>query len=184
MNIPTKIRLCILGKPGSGKGTISKALTEALPHSCIHYYNVGSILRERASQGDQHIKQVHATGGLVNSDKVLDIIQEALQCESFILDGSPRRPEEASFIINSTEWINSPGFLIHLDIKDSLAKERLLSRGRFDDNPNVIDNRLDGFNSITTESIKVFGNRCIVINANQPPKKVVQEILSEIAKRL
>lgn len=183
MTIPTKIRLCILGKPGSGKGTISKVLVDTLD-SHIHYFNVGSILRERALQGDQHIKQVHAAGGLVRSDKVLDIIQEALRCESFILDGSPRRPEEASFIVNSSEWINSPGFLIHLDIEDALAKERLLARGRFDDNINAIENRLEGFNSITTESIKVFGNRSITISANQPPQKIVQDILLEITKRL
>jgi adenylate kinase len=177
------IRLCILGKPGSGKGTISKLLMERLPTN-INYFNVGSILRDRARQGDLHIKQVHAAGGLVNSDKVLDIIQEALLHENFILDGSPRRPEEAKFVLTHAQWNKAPGLLIHLNISDDTAKQRLISRGRFDDSIEIIENRLLSFNNTTTESITAFGERCVHIDAEQNPNKVVNDILQEMSKYL
>lgn len=182
MTIQIPIRLCILGKPGSGKGTVSRILTEALPH--IHYYNVGGILRDRAAQGDEHIQTVHAAGGLVNSNRVLDIIEEALNHESFILDGSPRKPEEALFVVSHTSWRKIPGFLIHLDISDAAAKERLLSRGRFDDSPDVINSRFDVFNHTTTQAIEVFGSRCITINADQEPQQVATDIIREVSKRI
>lgn len=181
MNNP--IRLCILGAPGSGKGTISSLLVNMLP-DYIHHYNVGGILREQAKNGDSHILQVHSAGGLVDSDKVLAIFDEALGKDSFILDGSPRKPNEAEFILQHPKWKERPGYLIHLDLPLDLARERLLSRGRFDDQPEVVEQRFAAFFDQTTKSIELFGDKCIRVNAGQAPVTVVSDILTELIKRV
>lgn len=171
------VRLCILGRPGSGKGTVSSLLNEKLKE--IKYYNVGQILRERAMQGDAHIKETHQAGGLVSTDKVLDIIENAIQQDSFILDGSPRRPEEAKFIVNHLSYQERPVILIHLNVSDDVARARLQLRNRFDDLPEVIDRRFKDFDEITRQSIEKFRevDALIEVDASLSPDQVVENIL-------
>ena len=175
------VRLFILGLPGSGKGTISQALVTKLAEVQPTYYNVGEILRERAAQ-DEHIKSIHAQGGLVSSNKVYDIFENVLEQKAFVCDGSPRRPEEAKFILEHPKWINNPGKLVYLELQQSVAFQRLLSRGRFDDTENVIRKRFQDFEEITLRSIDLFreNNQLIKVNANQDIDSIVKKILSEL----
>lgn len=171
------MRLFILGIPGSGKGTISKLLVDFF-YGELKHFNVGEILRNRADN-DSHIKETHAAGGLVNSDRVLSIFDEALEEDWFIADGSPRRPEEAQYVLNHPSWKADPGYLIHLDLDLSIARERLNARNRFDDSPEVINRRFEEFFTHTMKSIKAFEqeDRLVTINANQDPKAVCYDIL-------
>lgn len=176
-----KIRLCLLGRPGSGKGTVSKLLLESFKDPSIRYYNVGGILREQASQ-DSHIRQIHAAGGLVNSDRVLGIFEDALSQDQFILDGSPRKSFEAEFILNHSLWRQAPGCLVYLDLDMNLAKQRLLARGRFDDTEETISKRFDDYSLETVKSIDKFkqANSLIVVNANNPPEEVCANIIKAL----
>ena len=175
-----KIKLFVLGAPGSGKGTVSKLLLEAL-NSDVRYYNVGGILREQALT-DAHIKKVHEEGGLVKSDRVLSIFDDALTQEQYLCDGSPRRPEEASYILDHASWIESPGYLIHLELSEEIARERLLNRGRFDDKDEIINKRFEEYRDTTMQSIRLFNekNRVITIQAIQTPKIVCSNIIKAL----
>jgi len=174
-----KSRICLLGKCGSGKGLISDMLVRKIKE--IKYYSVGQLLREKANQ-DSHIKSIHAQGGLVDSNKVLDIFEEALDNESFLLDGSPRRPEEAEFILNHPKWIENPGVLLYLKASDDVVKERLFSRQRFDDDPILVEKRLANFEEITLQSINLFyeKGRVIEIDADKDSEIVFKECMEKL----
>lgn len=176
------IRLFILGIPGSGKGTVSELLLKELDNSSIRYYNVGGILREQAEK-DKHIKETHAAGGLVTSDRVLNIFEDALSQEQFIADGSPRRPEEADFILSHPSWLQNPGYLIHLRLDPDVAKERLLARGRFDDTETTIQKRFDDYSKYTLESVEKFRKqgRVIGVVASTTPSEVCASILRALS---
>ena len=168
--------------PGSGKGTVSKLLLKELG-SDIRYYNVGGILREQASK-DEHIKQVHSRGGLVNSDRVLSIFDDALQQEQYLCDGSPRRPEEAEYVLQHDLWKESPGYLIYLSLDEKTAMERLLTRGRFDDKEDIINNRIEEFNEITMQSIRLFedAGRIITVSAEEKPEEVCSSVIKALSE--
>ncbi len=176
------MRLFLIGIPGSGKGTVSKLLLEALSND-IRYYNVGGILREQASQ-DEHIKKVHADGGLVDSNRVLKIFDDVLMQEQFICDGSPRKLNEAEYIFNHLAWARSPGYLVHLDLDTSIARERLEHRGRFDDTPETIQNRFDNYFENTVQSIDLFKRkkRLVTVNAEASPTIVCDTIIKALSE--
>jgi len=172
------IRLFLLGCPGSGKGTMSELLLSKLNNPSVRYYNVGGILREQAEK-DQHIKDTHAAGGLVTSDRVLGIFEDALSQDSFVCDGSPRRPEEAEFILSHSKWISNPGLLIHLKINAELAKERLMSRGRFDDTEATIQKRFEDYKLHTLKSVEKFARhkQLVEVDASARPEEVCNSVL-------
>lgn len=175
------IKLCVLGLPGSGKTTISDKLVHILDMKC---FDVGAILRSKANE-DDHIKQIHQAGGLVNSDRVLNIFEEALSGDRWLLSGSPRKPEEADYVLNHPNWIKDPGYLIYLKLEPSIAKQRLLSRGRHDDNDQIINKRLEEHFSITKKSVKKFEDqgRVIVVDATQSQDDVCETVLKELVER-
>lgn len=179
------IRLFILGLPGSGKGTISNKLIDALKEQNVAYYNVGEILRSQADT-DQHIRAVHASGGLVRSDRVFNIFDSVLSNKAFICDGSPRRPEEASFILQHPFWKKSPGKLLFIDVPQNVAFKRLLSRGRFDDTESIIKKRFEDFNQITLKSIELFrqANALIAVDGNQNIENIIKQVTDSLAKGL
>lgn len=173
-------RLFLLGSPGSGKGTISKILLKSLGQE-TRYYNVGGILREQADQ-DRHIKDTHSAGGLVDSDRVLGIFEDALAQESFLVDGSPRKYNEAQFVLEHNRWKENPGWLINLDIEEYVARDRLLRRGRFDDTVEIIDRRLNNHKNETMKSIQLFrqAGRVIDVRAEATPEIVARTILQAL----
>jgi len=173
------MRLFILGLPGSGKGTISNLLKQQ--DSRVAYFNVGEILRQKSSE-DAHIKQVHAAGGLVNSDRVFGIFEEALTNDHFICDGSPRKAKEADFILSHPNWQRNPGMLVYLKIPENVAYDRLLKRKRFDDDENIIENRIKAFNEETILSIAKFefANNLIVVDGTLNPKQITSFIIKNI----
>lgn len=175
------MRILILGSPGSGKGTISSLLMDFFNNESVKYYNVGEILRGRW-QDDDHIKEVHAAGGIVDSDRVMGIFDEALDHEWFLLDGSPRKENEAQYILNHPKWKSNPGYLIYLKIDPEAARNRLLLRKRFDDTPDVMDRRFEAFLKETTKSIQAFDSakRLLTVDASQDAKAVCYDILKFI----
>ena len=174
-----KLRLCILGKPGSGKGTVSEILAKRFKN--LNHFNVGGILRKLASE-DKHIEKIHKEGGLVDSNRVLGIFDTALSKDSFILDGSPRKGNEAEYVLNHQLWLDDPGYLIVLDISDDKAKERLLARGRKDDKENILDTRFKCFEEETKKSIEIFQNKnkLIRVDADRDVESIVEEIVNRV----
>lgn len=90
---PRKI-VTLIGPPGSGKGTVSSHLKEALG---LPQLATGDLLRAAVASGSEVGRQaqdVMGRGDLVSDDIVIDIVRERIQredCQSgFILDGFPR----------------------------------------------------------------------------------------------
>lgn len=176
-----KAKICILGLPGSGKTTVSDKLAR---HMRMKYFDVGAILRSQADE-DQHIKSVHQEGGLVNSNRVLGIFDQALQEERWLLSGSPRKPEEAEYILDHPSWKEDPGYLVYLKLDPEIAKARLLARGRHDDTEQAIDKRLMEHFSITRLSAEKFEaqGRAIIVDASKDKLQVYLDIIEELKKR-
>jgi len=94
-----RLRVILIGPPGSGKGTQAKLLAEkeGIPH-----ISTGDILREAVKQETPLGKQaapIMAQGALVPDDLMVGIIRERLQKpdarKGFLLDGFPRTVVQA-----------------------------------------------------------------------------------------
>lgn len=153
--------LILLGPPGSGKGTQAQILADSLQ---MPHISTGEILREAIAKGTDLGKQAQSyvdKGELVPDQLLLDLIENRLQAEDaqqgWILDGFPRTVAQASFLDKLlTEKNQFSACIVNLEVPNSTLKERLLGRGRKDDNEETISRRLQVYQEQTAPVLDYY----------------------------
>ncbi len=154
-----KQRLIFLGPPGAGKGTQAQKL-------CFNYnlshFSTGDLLRAEVATGSslgQEVAAVMNSGELVSDKLVLSIVETRLESNSdgWLLDGFPRNVPQAEALEALLQKICQPIEAVLLfELNDEILIERLLSRGRADDNEEVIRNRLKVYREQTAPLIDYY----------------------------
>ncbi len=151
-----KQRLLFLGPPGAGKGTQAVKLAES--HGLLHL-STGDLLRAEVAAGSDLGKEaeaVMARGELVSDELVLAIVRSRLTGHhgGWLLDGFPRNLAQAEALDALLGELNQQIELVVLmELDDAVLIQRLLSRGRADDNEDVIRHRLEVYREQTAPLI-------------------------------
>src|SRR6202047_4525701 len=170
----TRMRLILLGPPGSGKGTQAQRL--------VHRYGIiqlstGEMLRAAvAAQTPVGLKakDIMASGGLVPDEMVIGIISDRIDqpdaAKGFILDGFPRTVPQAEALdeLLKKKHIKLDA-VIELRVNESALLQRvenrvaeMRARGeevRVDDTPEVLSKRLASYRSLTEPLIHYYSER-------------------------
>lgn len=176
-------KLIFLGAPGAGKGTQAQILAENLG---IPHISTGEILRsaivEQTPLGIK-AKSYVDNGDLVPDELILDLIRERLGQEDaqkgWILDGFPRNVPQADFLTNLLQELNQVcNGVINLDVPDDVLLERLLARGRKDDNEETITNRLHVYRQQTAPLIDYYKEHQLLkdVNGDRELSQISQEL--------
>tara|TARA_B100000900_G_C20468642_1_gene670365 strand:- start:102 stop:686 length:585 start_codon:yes stop_codon:yes gene_type:complete len=187
--------LIFLGPPGSGKGTQAEILTKKLNYLHI---SVGDLLRENISNQTDLGKlasQYVNSGELVPDDLIIDLVNFSivdLQSDEYsfkgiILDGFPRTINQAVALENKIKELNVfIKSVIYLDISDEKILSRLLNRGRDDDEPQLIRNRLDVYRNQTEPLLEFYNQRKLLnsINGDQELENVNSTIISALKAKV
>jgi adenylate kinase len=143
----------MLGPPGSGKGTQAKPL--AAEHG-LHYVSTGDRLRRAGGQ----VKRYLDAGELVPDEVVLGLVREAIGTEGYLLDGFPRTVAQAEALDAELGAAGrEPPQAILLDVPDAEVAQRLAGRGRADDDPDTVRNRLRVYHDETEPVIAYYEQR-------------------------
>jgi len=127
------MRIILLGPPGAGKGTISKALNK---YDGSVQISTGDILRGAIAEGTelgQKIGAAMSSGNLVTDDLVIGIMEERLlkeDCKNgYLLDGFPRTIVQADALKVLLEKMDSQlDCVLELVIPRATIVERLTTR--------------------------------------------------------
>lgn len=143
----------LLGSPGSGKGTQSKALAEKYGFT---HLATGDIFRAEIAQKTgigQRASEYVRSGRLVPDELVVEMVAGRLDCEGgkkFLLDGFPRTVEQArglnDILAPQKQLIDA---VIFLNLKQSEALKRLTSR-------RICDKCGEVYNTITRPTKDAF----------------------------
>ncbi|MEB3173300.1 MAG: adenylate kinase [Cyanobacteriota bacterium] len=159
----TKQRLLFLGPPGAGKGTQAQQL--ASRRGLLHL-STGDLLRAEVAAGTAlgtEAQAVMARGELVSDALVLAIVRSRLEQQTsggWLLDGFPRNLPQAEALANLLSDLGQPIELVVLmELDDALLMQRLLGRGRDDDNADVIRHRLEVYRQQTAPLITYYRER-------------------------
>ncbi|MEB3157545.1 MAG: adenylate kinase [Cyanobacteriota bacterium] len=151
-----KQRLLFLGPPGAGKGTQAQLLASS--QGLLHL-STGDLLRaevEAATPLGQEAEAVMARGELVSDALVLAIVRHRLERHNggWLLDGFPRNLPQAMALDGLlAELGQAIELVVLMELEDPVLLQRLLARGRADDNAEVIRHRLEVYREQTAPLI-------------------------------
>jgi adenylate kinase len=174
--------IILMGVAGSGKSLQGRLLASSLGYSWV---STGEIFRNSLS--DERHKELNS-GKLLDDKEVIALVENTLKTiddrKKIILDGFPRTIVQAEWLISQ---IHQKKFEIekvfNLIASHEVVKERLLRRGRDDDNEEVIKERFGEYDTKTMPIIKFFIRNNIKvheINSDQKPDLVHREIMAII----
>ena len=161
------MRMVFIGPPGAGKGTQSARLIE---HLRIPHLSTGDMFREaRAQQSPlgQVAEQYMSEGKLVPDKIVLDMVNERLRrpdcARGVLFDGFPRNVFQAEALDQTLERLAAPlDLALELRVDDAELLRRLGGRGRTDDRPGVIAERLKSYWQQTQPLLEYYRSRGVL----------------------
>ena len=173
-----------IGKPGCGKGTQAKFLSEKTGWKVL---TAGDQFRSLATEDTPLGRKVKSEvdAGLLTPHWLamylyLQSLFSVKDGMSVIFDGFSRRVPEAELIIDSLLWLNRPFTMVHLVVSDDEVRHRLALRkdkeGRVDDN--AVEERLKEYHEYTEPAILKFSeaDNLIEINGEQTPEAIAVDI--------
>lgn len=163
------MKILLIGPQGSGKSTQGKLLAQFLG---LPYIATGDIFRNMSGE----IKRILDQGKLVDDETTSRIVKKKLQEQEFqngfVIDGYPRTMEQVS--------LYDPGFdkVIFLDLPDEEATARLIARGREDDTPQLIAERLRNYHLQTDPLLDYYQKKGNLISIDGTGR--IEEIQNKI----
>lgn len=123
-----KMKIIFLGKPGAGKGTQAKMLANELK---IPHISTGDMFRRALAEKTKlglEAYQYWGNGNLVPDEIMNKIVKKRISepdCKNgYILDGYPRKIEQAQYLDN----ISSINHVISLEVSNDTVIKRMLGR--------------------------------------------------------
>ena len=161
-----QMRIIMLGGPGSGKSTYSKFLTKEF---MIPHVYTGDMMRDLAKMDTPIGRKVRSAldkGDYVDTKIVLDTLEKRLMRKDtergYVLDGFPRSMEQVKEMEDRNIGFDHA---VYLDVAEEEVIRRLMSRGRADDKPEIIKNRIKVYKKQTQPVIDYYKDKLITIKA-------------------
>lgn len=153
------LNIVLFGPPGAGKGTQSENL---IKHYNLSHLSTGDIFRANIKGGTELgllAKSYMDKGELVPDEITIKMLESEFDkikdSKGFIFDGFPRTEAQADAL---DKFLESKGTsitkMLALEVDDEELMKRLLERGKSsgrsdDQNPEIIRNRINEYNSKT-----------------------------------
>jgi adenylate kinase len=155
------MRIVFIGPPGAGKGTQAERMIERYR---LAHLSTGDMLRAaRDAQTDvgREAETYMSAGRLVPDDIIIKIIAERLtqpDCQAgYLLDGFPRTIGQAEALDAMLCEKGTPlDVVLELRVPEEELFRRLAGRGRADDKPEVIRQRLVAYREQTEPLLNYY----------------------------
>lgn len=182
------MRLVLVGPPGAGKGTQAEQMAKRLD---VPHISTGDLfranLRDETELG-REAKRYMDAGDLVPDEVTVAMVRDRLgdadTASGFILDGFPRNVAQADSL---SEILSDKGLeldaVVQFDVDDEVVVQRLLGRGRSDDNEDTIRNRQRVYREETAPLLDHYRDRLVTIDAVGEIDEITDRVFSALHNR-
>ena len=184
------IRLVLLGRQGSGKGTQGARLAS---HYGIAHISTGEMLRNAIKHGTpvgKVVKDIIDNGGLVADDLIGSLVKGRLgesdaRTRGYLLDGFPRTLPQAQ-LLDDIARARPVNVVVDLEVPREMVIARLSARlaaeHRADDSPEAVERRLALYEEQTAPLIAHYRKQGVlaVVDGVGTPDEVFARPVSAI----
>jgi adenylate kinase len=177
-----------IGKPGCGKGTQAKLLSEKTGWKVVSSGNQFRAIAAEDTPVGRKVKSEIDVGFLSPHWFAMYLYLKALfgvsAEESIILDGFCRKVPEAELAVDSLKWLGRSCTVMEIVVSDEEVRRRLVLRKeiekRADDS--AVEERLKEYSEYTKPAIDLFrkADVLIEINGEQTPDAIAGDIQSAL----
>lgn len=158
------MKVLLAGAPGSGKGTQAALLASELR---LPHITSGGLVRHEIAAGSPAglaARRAVARGALVPDEVLVEVLRPALALAGsrggYVLDGFPRTVAQAESLGAVVTSTGPPlDVVVHLEVPPAVLTQRLLARGRADDDAAVIEHRLAVYAAQTLPMLDWYARR-------------------------
>ena len=175
------MNIILIGGPGSGKSTYAEFITKEFG---IDHIYPGELLRKEKEKGGEIAKRLSnlGKGGFAPNDIVLKLIKDAVAKadNGFVFDGFPRYMQQVKDLEKEGIKIDK---VVYLNVSPEEVIRRLTKRGRADDKPEIIKNRIALYKKETGPVVEYYRNKpgFIEIKAEGgEPEDIAKKIINRL----
>ena len=175
-------KIIMIGGPGSGKSTYSELLKKELGIAHIYTGDMMRALSKKNTPDGKKVRELLKKGEFAPTPIVIDAVRERMKqpdaMKGYVFDGFPRNTEQA-------EAMEDKGIeydhVINLVVSEEEVIKRLTSRGRADDKPEIIKNRIKVYHRETAPLLTYYKDEIINIKAEgSTPELITEEIIKKV----
>jgi adenylate kinase len=176
--------IIFMGVAGSGKSAQGKLLADEL---ALPWLSTGEFLRMLIA-GEQ--RKTMLSGKLLDDQQIIALVRKIFSIidikNEFVLDGFPRTTPQADWLLGEVKYGQlNVSAVIHLQASEEAVTQRLLGRGRRDDQPEVIRERFEEYEQTIKPILTHFHEAGVPvhdINGEQPVEAVHKDILRALGR--
>jgi adenylate kinase len=156
----------------------------------VPHISTGDLFRENLKQETElgrEAKRYMDAGDLVPDEVTVGMVRDRLGDpdaeKGFILDGFPRNTAQAASL---GEILAEKGLeldaIVQFEVDDESVVQRLLGRGRSDDNEDTIRNRQQVYRDETAPLLEYYADRLVVVDAVGDVEEITERVFSALGK--
>ena len=178
------MNIILIGGPGSGKSTYAKFITKEFG---IDHIYPGELLRKAKAQGGEMAKRLSdlGKGGFAPNDIVLKLVKDAVAKadKGFVFDGFPRYMQQVRDLEKEGIKIDK---VVYLNVSPEEVIRRLTARGREDDKPEIIKNRIALYKKETGPVVEYYRRKPGFIEVKAEggePEEIAKMIINKLKQK-
>jgi len=155
------MRIVFIGPPGAGKGTQAEKIIAKYKPAHLSTGDMLRAARDAKTAIGVEAEKYMSSGQLVPDEVVIGVIADRLKqddCKAgYLLDGFPRTIAQAEALDKMLADDGTPlDVVLELKVPDDELFTRLAKRGRADDNPDTIKERIAVYNNQTSPLLDYY----------------------------